>query len=307
MAKKQLKHYDSDSDVESYLQQHQSDVESDDEMATISFGALKSAQETIDEEEGKSSNKAKKSKRADKEKAKELKESLKRELALSKLKKKVEEPEPQSDSEMSEGLFEEEDELSSDDDDERPTSRSSKDGKKKGKHAPSEQSSKRPVPKIRKIPGLETPKDSSLYKDIRFDTAFGKADMNKIRKDYKFLDEYRQQEIGEINKMLKDPKMRNKLSQREINDLEYQAKSLRSRLDTLKNRDLQQDVLKKYKEEHGIKGKFFLKKSDQRKIVQKHKFENMKSKQREKVVERKRKRRLGKEFKQLEFNSRSDR
>ncbi|ODV71857.1 rRNA-processing protein RRP36 [Cyberlindnera jadinii NRRL Y-1542] len=198
---------------------------------------------------------------------------------------------------MSDGMFDEED----DDDDSSNVGNKKK--KKKSKHAPTETSSKRRVSKIRQIPGLENRKnETSLYRDIRFDAAFGKADLNRVRKDYKFLDDYRQQEVSEITKMLKDPKMRNKLSQREIEDLEYQSKSLRSRLDTLKNRDLEQEVVKKYKEERGIKGNFFLKKSDKRKIVQKHKFDNMKASQREKVVERKRKRRLGKEFKQLEFN-----
>ncbi|CAM9019655.1 unnamed protein product [Wickerhamomyces anomalus] len=176
--------------------------------------------------------------------------------------------------------------------------------KKKSKHAPTEASSKKPVSKIRQIPGLDNPKYKTLYKDIRFDTALGKADLSKVRKDYKFLDDYRQSEIDQINKMLKDPKVKNKLSDREVRDMEYQAKSLKSRLDSLKNKDLQKEVLQKYKEQNkGTNGgKFYLKKSEQRKIIQKHKFDTMKASQREKVMERKRKRRLGKEFKQLEFN-----
>jgi ribosomal RNA-processing protein 36 len=80
---------------------------------------------------------------------------------------------------------------------------------------------------------------------------------------------------------------------------------LKSRLDTLKNRELQQKVLDDYKKKMNSSstgGKYYLKKSEQRKIIQKHKYDSMKSSQREKVIERKRKRRLGKEFKQLEFN-----
>lgn len=46
-----------------------------------------------------------------------------------------------------------------------------------------------------------------------------------------------------------------------------------------------------------------MKKSEKRKVVQKWKFDHMKAKQREKVMERKRKKRLGKEFKQFEFHN----
>jgi ribosomal RNA-processing protein 36 len=297
MAKKHLRpQFSDEEDIEGYLQQSVSDSASPDELETISFGALKTAQVELDEQEQR--KQGKKSSQRKKEVSKPLKEakkSVKRVVKyVSETGSEGSEVDNDGFSDISDGMFDEED-------DEAPTSHGGL-GKKKGKHAPTETSSKKKVSKIRQIPGLENPRQTSLYRDIRFDTAFGKADMNRIRKDYQFLDEYRKDEVQEINKMLKDPKMRNKLSQHEIEDLEYQSKSLRSRLDTLKNRDLEQQVVKKYKEERGIKGNFFLKKSDKRKIIQKHKFENMKASQREKVVERKRKRKLGKEFRQLEFN-----
>ena len=46
--------------------------------------------------------------------------------------------------------------------------------KKKNKHAPSESSSKRPVSRIRDIPGLPSRKQQTLHTDIRFDAAYGK-------------------------------------------------------------------------------------------------------------------------------------
>lgn len=72
----------------------------------------------------------------------------------------------------------------------------------------------------------------------------------------------------------------------------------------MKNRDLEHNIIKDYEESLNKenKNKFHLKRSEKRKLVQKWKFEHMKSKQREKVMERKRKKRLGKEFKQFEFN-----
>ncbi len=273
------------------LRNAESEEDSDDEgYGALSFGALKNAQDKMDKEERNTTKQPKQPIKKSKEQ--------KKPVAVKETRYDDSESESGSDSE---GLFEEEDNNNNYG---RYSTHHGDDKKKKSKHAPTEASSKKPVSKIRQIPGLDNPKYKTLYKDIRFDTALGKADLSKVRKDYKFLDDYRQSEIDQINKMLKDPKVKNKLSDREIRDMEYQAKSLKSRLDSLKNKDLQKEVLQKYKEQNkGTNGgKFYLKKSEQRKIIQKHKFDTMKASQREKVMERKRKRRLGKEFKQLEFN-----
>lgn len=271
----------------------------DDGFGEISFGALKNAQNKMDQEDKKAH--AKKSQQ--KPKSKKNSVAAVKETRYDDSEDEHYHSDLNSDSDSdsdSEGLFEEEGSGYS-----RGSHRDGGDKKKKkSKHAPSESSSKKRVSKIRQIPGLDNPKHKTLYKDIRFDTALGRADQEKVRKDYKFLDEYRQNEINQIESMLKNPKIRNKLSNHEIQEMEYQAKSLKSRLDSLKNRDIEKDVLKKYKEQNkGTNGnKFYLKKSEQRKIIQKHKFENLKASERQKVMERKRKRRLGKEFRQLEFN-----
>lgn len=181
---------------------------------------------------------------------------------------------------------------------------------KRSKHAPAELSSKQRVSTVREIEGLGTKyKDSSLYRDIRFDPAYGKADLEQIRKNYAFLDEYREKELGQMKLMLKDKKTSQMLSHRDREDLEYKVQSLKSRLDTMKNRDLEAKILATHKREQLQKFKdglqanpYFLKKSEKRKLIQKAKFDTMKSSQREKVMERKRKRRLGKEFRELEFN-----
>ncbi|OBA21520.1 DUF947-domain-containing protein [Metschnikowia bicuspidata var. bicuspidata NRRL YB-4993] len=179
---------------------------------------------------------------------------------------------------------------------------------RRNKHAPAEASLKRPVPKIREIAGLKTAKESTLYHDIRFDAAYGKADWSRIRKDYAFLDEYREQEIKDMQKTLKDKKSMLRMSARDADNLKFEMQSLKSRLDTLKNRDLASTIVLGHKKEQMHKMRtgeqvnpYFLKRSEQRKMVQKAKFDSMRAGQREKVMERKRKRRLGKEFKQLEF------
>ncbi|KAG7707231.1 hypothetical protein KL930_003493 [Ogataea haglerorum] len=184
---------------------------------------------------------------------------------------------------------------------EEPTPKSHTQKKKKNKHAPSETSAKKPVSKVREIPGLldGTKYAKTKYHDIRFDSAFGKVNESEVRRNYKFLDEYRQKELEQVQSVLKDPKKRNKLSEKELQDLDYIAKSTKSRLDALKNKDLEREVIKDYKKKTG---KEFVKRSDKRKLVQVARFQNMKGKQREKVLERKRKRRFGKEMRQFERN-----
>lgn len=259
----------------------------DDDMNSISFGALNAAQRKL-----------------------ERKEAKKKGGKTQKKKGRGDSSDSDSDSDGSDG---EGDFFETSDNEDGPTTNKKdnsnrKNGrrevqKKKNKHAPSEASSKRPVSKIRDIGGLE---NKTMYRDIRFDPAYGKANLDEVRKNYSFLDDYRQQEVQEMEQVLKKDK---NLSQFNKQKLEFKIQSLKSRLDTLNNRDLENKILSEHKKEQLAKFKsgkqanpFFLKKSDKRKLIQKAKFDNMKASQREKVMERKRKRRLGKEFKALEFN-----
>ncbi|KAI5958882.1 RRP36 [Candida theae] len=205
----------------------------------------------------------------------------------------------------SEGFFEESDS------DSGPEASKTSTHKKRSKHAPAEASSKKPVSRIRDIQGLPSRKSQTLHTDIRFDAAYGKADLTQTRKNYAFLDEYRKQEISNMEQILKDKKSR--LGEDEKEEIRLKLQSLKSRMDTLKNRDLEDQLLKEYKKKQyqNVKeGKssqpYFLKRGDKRKILQKAKYDSMKPKQREKAMERKRKRRLGKEFRQLEFRPRNE-
>ncbi|EMG48089.1 RRP36 rRNA biogenesis protein RRP36 [Candida maltosa Xu316] len=272
MGKGRPSYYDDSSDEESYSRYNrETNSDDDDDLSKISFGALNKAQSQIQRQ--------------------------------SKYNNDV------SDDEESNDFFE-----SDSDSDGPPTEVSSKNSnnnnsKKKSKHAPSESSSKRPVSKIRDIPGLPSRKSQTLHTDIRFDAAYGKADLNKARKNYAFLDDYRKQEIANMEKILADKK--SKLHDYEKEEIKLQLQSLKSRMDTLKNRDLETQVLSNYKKRQmddfksgKVDKPYFLKRSEKRKVLQKAKFDSMKPKQREKTMERKRKKRLGKEFRQLEFNGR---
>lgn len=236
---------------------HNNGRQSDDELSSISFGALNSARKQL---------------------AKEKRDAF----------------------------FEQEDDDLSDDD-APPEESSSLDKKKRHKHAPTTASAKKRVTRVRPIHGLEiNPKYNqlNLYQDIRFDTTYGKADMIQARKNYAFLDDYRREEISKMKEMLRNPDM---LEIRDRSALEYKVQLLQSRLDTLSNKDRERQVLADHKKLQmtnyklgNLNKPYFLKKSDKRKLLQVAKFELMSLRQREKVVERKRKRKLGQEMRQLE-------
>ncbi|CAN6629500.1 rRNA biogenesis protein Rrp36p [Trichomonascus vanleenenianus] len=163
--------------------------------------------------------------------------------------------------------------------------------KRRSKHAPSEQSATKPVSWIRSIPGLGNKKSNTLYQDIRFDPAYGKADLTVARKNYEFLNEYRANELTEMRERLKKTR-----DPGEKAELEREIQSMRSRLDTLKQRDFDAQVLAKHKKSQREKG-YYLKRSEKRELILTEKFKTMKKKDIQKRVERKRKKNAAKERK----------
>lgn len=285
----------------------------DDGLSKVSFGSLKQAQDDYVSNERKTKKTSKPTKKTvDDEIKNEIKQKMQEKASLQP-KMFKEESFDEDDSSNSgsdeEGLFEEE--IAS-----RKLQRKNEQvqrapqrkGKKGSNHAPSEQSSKKPVSFIRDIPGLEINKkykDSATYEDIRFDKSLGRSeDFNKVRSRYKFLDDYRAQEIKTLETSLKDKKFLSKINEYEHAKLEERLRSMKSKLQTLQNKDLENEIVKKYTNEINSKSKnkFYLKDSDKRKIINKYKFDHMKASQREKVMERKRKKQLGKEMRQFEFN-----
>lgn len=291
------------------------DNDDDDEMSTLSFGALSTAQKKIYEmDKKKSQSKLKKkqdknqrNKRQETPEDSESEDTNSHNNDSDSDSDSDSESDSDSDSEDSgsdiggeDGFFKE----TSSSKPKKDKRKGKEENKKRHKHAPTETSSKRRVGVVREIPGLleGNLKYSKKYKDIRFDATYGKINEGEIRKNYKFLDDYRNDEINQINSVLKDKKITNNLTNYQIDELDYQLKSTKSKLDSLKNKDLERKIVKEYKTKTG---KEFIKRSDKRKLIQIAKFENMKGQQREKAMERKRKRRLGKEFKQFDFNNRN--
>ncbi|OWB65220.1 hypothetical protein B5S30_g544 [[Candida] boidinii] len=286
------------------------DVDDDDEMSTLSFGALSTAQKKIYEMDKKKSQSKLKKKQDTRQKSKRQETPEDSESEDNNGSDSDSDSDADSDSESDsedsgsdiggEDVFFQETKSSKLKNDKR---KGKEENKKRHKHAPTETSSKRRVGVVREIPGLleGNLKYSKKYKDIRFDATYGKINEGEIRKNYKFLDDYRNDEINQISSVLKDKKITSNLTNYQIDELDYQLKSTKSKLDSLKNKDLERKIVKDYKAETG---KEFIKRGDKRKLIQIAKFENMKGQQREKAMERKRKRRLGKEFKQFDFNNR---
>lgn len=179
--------------------------------------------------------------------------------------------------------------------------------KKRLKHAPSEASSKRRVSVIRPIPGLTMTKsgadsasrDSRLYRDIRFDATYGKANEDRVREDYAFLDDYRREEIAELQAKLKKTEESYVRSQ-----IQTQIQSLQSKLKTLEKRDFRKKVLNDHRQQQRDQAKdgknpYYLKRSDQRKLVLTEQFKTMKKKDIDRAIERRRKKVTGKEKKDM--------
>ncbi|KAG5354925.1 rRNA biogenesis protein [Yarrowia sp. B02] len=179
--------------------------------------------------------------------------------------------------------------------------------KKRLKHAPSEASSKKRVSVIRPIPGLTMTKsgadsasrDSKLYRDIRFDATYGKANEDRVREDYAFLDEYRRQEIAELQAQLKTTEESHVRSQ-----IQTQIQSLQSKLKTLEKRDFRKKVLNDHRQQQREQAKdgknpYYLKRSEQRKLVLTEQFKTMKKKDIDRAIERRRKKITSKEKKDM--------
>ena len=286
--------------------------DTDDELRTLSFGSLKKAESLLRHDEAVNRREKKGIRTSDDDgddNNDDDDDSVSEPTPRSKLQNTSLSPSEPPDTSSSEdsdtGFFEEEDEEEART---RSGNKSNQNRKRKHKHAPTEHSSKKRVSTLREIDGLKPSnklENSGLYKDIRFDRSTGKAeDMAVIRRRYKFLDEYREREIAELEKMLSDKKFTSKLDEDELREMQTRLTSMKSRLQTIKNRDLESKIVKEYEDKinAGNKTRFHLKKSERRKVVQKWKFDHMGAKQREKVMDRKRKRRLGKEFRQFEFH-----
>ncbi|ORY71256.1 uncharacterized protein BCR38DRAFT_329982 [Pseudomassariella vexata] len=165
------------------------------------------------------------------------------------------------------------------------------------KHAPAEQTSKRAVTRKREVVPVHKP----TARDPRFGPlgAHGPPSEDAVRKNYSFLSEYRDAEIATLRatiKKTKDPRAKEELQRALI--------SMQSKKLAQQRKDEARAVLEEHRkqEKEAVKqGKkpFYLKKAEQKKQVLVKRFEGLKKRDVDKAIERKRKKIVSKEKKDL--------
>lgn len=171
---------------------------------------------------------------------------------------------------------------------------------RQSKHAPAELSSKKAVSRKREV----IPVHRVSHRDPRFEPLSGPLVPDKVKKNYSFLDSYRTSEIASLKTTLrntKDPSARENL-RKTLLSMESQEKARAAK-------EAQQEVIREHrkKEKEAIeKGKqpFYLKKGEQKKLALVKRFEGLGEKKAERVIERRRRKKAGKERKGMPFERR---
>lgn len=175
----------------------------------------------------------------------------------------------------------------------RAGKKDTRDFSRSSKHAPTELSSKKAVSRRREV--VHVPKAEA--RDPRFEPLSGPINEFQTKKNYAFLETYRDSEISDLKAAIRkteDADAKDKLKRALL--------SMESRKKTQLTKDKEQEVLSKHrkKEKELIqqgKKPFYLKKGEQKKMALVERFEGMKGKQADKVIERRRKKKAAKERK----------
>ncbi|PHH89125.1 hypothetical protein CDD83_6617 [Cordyceps sp. RAO-2017] len=167
--------------------------------------------------------------------------------------------------------------------------------KRASKHAPQEQSSKKPVSRRREI--LADPRRK--HRDPRFDPLVGRLDEAKASKAYAFLDEYRDGEMAELRAQMRKTRDADAKER-----LKRQLMSMESKRKARRRKDEEDELLRQHRREEKelvAQGKkpFYLKRSEQKKQLLTKRYESMSKGQVDRAIERKRKKVAGKEKKEL--------
>ncbi|KAH7411877.1 hypothetical protein DE146DRAFT_641604 [Phaeosphaeria sp. MPI-PUGE-AT-0046c] len=290
---------DEDDEVQDESMSNASDDNDDAQaqMSKISFGALSKAQDALSKQQS-GDRKRKRGDDATTTSQDDKLEALRARLRQIKAEKMASGAKPSKKAESTKKRKVEQD-VDSEDQDEDDSDEAETDAAPKArssKHAPMVQSSKRMVSRKRKVVDVKKP----VFRDPRFDNMGGAAlDDNTLNNRYAFLNDYRASEIAELKSTIRKSK-----NEGEKERLKKKLLSMESQQKTREAKEKQQDVVREHKnkEKELIKqGKqpFYLKKSEQKKLALIDRFQNMKSKQRDKVIERRRKKVTAKERKNM--------
>ncbi len=170
------------------------------------------------------------------------------------------------------------------------------------KHAPAEISSKKAVSRKREV----VPVIKREYRDPRFEPLSGPLDESRLQKAFSFLDDYREDEMKELKIAIKKAK-----DEGEKERLKRVLLSMESRKKTQERKRKEAEILDRHrKEEKQLvkqgKKPFYLKKAEQQKRLLVDRYNELKGKQLDHVIERRRKKVEGKEKKKLPWARRED-
>lgn len=176
--------------------------------------------------------------------------------------------------------------------------------KRSSKHAPTAMPANRAVGRYREV--VDVPKIKP--RDPRFDVTSGNLDRNAVQSRYSFLNDYQSSELTELKKALKNPKA--KLSDEQRDKLQRKAVSIESKIAANKAKEREEKVRREHrtKEREAVaqgKKPFYLKRSDVKKQALVDRFEGMKSRQKDKVIQRRRKKMTAKERKNMPMDRRA--
>lgn len=276
-------------------------------MSKVSFGALAKAQDALSKSTDRKRKRGEDPSQSQDDKLEALRERL-RQIKAAKLASGEAKPSKKSNgaekSKTKRQAVDDEEGVEDDSDsDAAPHARSSK-------HAPAVQSSKRMVSRKRNVVDVKKP----VFRDPRFENVGGpRPDEETVSRRYAFLNDYKASEIADLRKAIKKSRNGDEKEQ-----MRKQLESMESQQKTQQRKDEQQAVVREHKkkEKELIKdGKqpFYLKKcmlpaftnliiqlltshtAEQKKLALIDRFQNMKSKQRDRTIERRRKKVTAKE------------
>ncbi|KAG4301133.1 hypothetical protein PCANB_002444 [Pneumocystis canis] len=167
--------------------------------------------------------------------------------------------------------------------------------KRSKKHAPLEMSSKNPVSRYRQV----VPVTIIERRDPRFNFE-DRVNLTNLSSKYSFIKNYQQDELNTLKNELKNEKNHEKREK-----LKKAIISLESRLMAVKNKEEATKILQEHKKIEKIKIKagktpFFLKKREQKKLIEMNKLSKLKgTKALEKYMQKKEKKLASKERKKL--------
>lgn len=177
---------------------------------------------------------------------------------------------------------------------------------RKTKSAPEEMSSRRPVSRYREVvkpPPNARPKP----RDVRFEQELTGEDYHRFRRNYAFLDEYRDKEMSQLREIVVRKKG---VTPADREDAKMRLRKMEDEKRAQEHKDREHELLREHKrkEKELVKqGKqpFYLKKSEQKKMLLMDKYAAMSKGQVDKAIEKKRKKVAGKEKKQLPYARRA--